>query len=87
MGVFDQFLIHEQPVTSAQINSSLNYIGFYGDIIFDSAVAVPSPTVAPVAPSGLTATGWTVGGNVINSGPGTLKILRSMLFPTTARHR
>ena len=52
------------------------YIAFQADMTFDSAVAAPSPAGNPVAPAGLTATNWTVAGNVLNTGPGTIKTLR-----------
>jgi hypothetical protein len=76
MGTGDGFAVNDQPVTTSFVSASLDYIGFQGDLVFDSAVAIPSPTVAPVIPAGLTASGWTVSGIIINSGPGTLKTLR-----------
>ena len=76
MGTSDGFAVNDQPVTTTFVSASLDYIGFQGDLVFDSAVAIPSPTVAPVIPAGLTASGWTVSGIILNSGPGTLKTLR-----------
>lgn len=63
-----------QPVGTDFIDSNLHYIGFEGDITYDSAVVnFSSPYVET---SGLTSTNWGVAGNIINSGPGTLKTLR-----------
>ena len=53
MGTSDGFAVNNQPITTTLINASSNYIGFQADLIFDSAVAVPSPATAPVAASGL----------------------------------
>ena len=68
--------IVDQPVTTTFIDASRNYIGFEADMVFDSAVAMPSPGLDPVVAAGLTASGWNVTGNVLNTGPGTLKTLR-----------
>src|SRR5207248_20723 len=59
----------------------LNYVGFQGDFLFDSAVCTfltssPGPTQA----AGLTAVNWNVSGNVLNTGPGTMKTLRISAF-------
>jgi len=64
------------------ISPLLNYTGFQGDFTFDSAVVNFSPQNAPAQAAGLTSTssGWTVGSNVINSGPGTIKTLRISAF-------
>src|SRR4029077_3669829 len=52
------------------------------DILFDSAIAIPSPLGSSAQPAGMTVTtnGWTVGSNVLNTGPGTLKTLRVSAF-------
>ena len=68
--------IVDQPVTTTFIDASRNYIGFQADLVFDSAVAAPSPGSDPVVAAGLTASGWMVSGNVLNTGPGTRKTLR-----------
>src|SRR5205814_9997527 len=65
------------PVTT----QGLNYVGFQGDFLFDSAVCTflttsPGPTQA----AGLTAVNWNVSGNVLNTGPGTMKTLRISAF-------
>jgi hypothetical protein len=74
-----------QPVMTTLIDptttAGLNYVGFQGDFTFDSAVltfltASPGPTQA----AGLTAVNWNVSGNVLNSGPGTIKTLRISAF-------
>src|SRR4029078_11540070 len=67
-----------EHVTTTNIPASLNYIGFQGDFIFDSAViSFASPYVTA---AGLTAGTWTVSGNILNTGPGTLKTLRVSAF-------
>jgi hypothetical protein len=74
-----------QPVITTFIGSAttmgLNYVGFQGDFLFDSAVvtfltASPGPTQM----AGLTGTNWNVSGSVLNSGPGTTKTLRLSAF-------
>src|SRR4029077_10655786 len=52
------------------------------DILFDSAIAIPSPLGSSAQPAGMTVTtnGWTVGSNVLNTGPGTIKTLRISAF-------
>ena len=79
------------PVTTTQIDAFPNpgpnptpnpgdpgYVGFQGDFRFDSAVVTfQSPFVQA---AGLTATNWNVSGNIINSGPGTTKVLRVSAF-------
>lgn len=88
MNTSDGFAINDQAVTVSSINPALNYIGFQADLIFDSAVAAPTPGTAPVAAAGLTNTGspgWTVSGNVISTCngspcPGTLRTLRVAAF-------
>jgi N-acetylneuraminic acid mutarotase len=77
----DGFAVSDQPVTTTLIQPSLNFIGFQADLLFDSAVAAPTPTrTAFVEPAGLTANGWNVSGNVLDTGPGTLKVLRVSAF-------
>ena len=54
------------------------YIAFEGDFTFDSAVITfQSPFVQP---AGLTNNNWNVSGNIINTGPGTIKTLRVSAF-------
>ena len=76
MSTNDGFIVNNQPVTTTFVSPSLNYVAFQGDLLFDSAVAIPTPPASLVAPAGLTASGWTVDGNILNTGPGTLKTLR-----------
>jgi Dockerin type I domain len=75
------------PVTTTFIDNTIppgdpsGSIGFQGDFLFDSAVltfltASPGPTQA----AGLTAVNWNVSGNVLNTGPGTMKTLRISAF-------
>ena len=67
-----------QPVVTSAINGADNLIGFQGDFTFDSAVVTfQSP---PVSSAGLTANNWNVTGNVLNTGPGTIKTLRISAF-------
>src|SRR5947207_13987604 len=81
MDVGDGFAVYNQTVSVSNIDPALHYNGFQGDLIFDSAIAVPSPTNNPVARFGLTGDGsWNVSGQVLNSGPGTLKTLRVSAF-------
>jgi hypothetical protein len=85
MSTSDGFVVNDQPVTATFTDPALNYIGFQGDIIFDSAVAAPTPATAGVAAAGLTATGWTVNSNTILTCngvpcPGTFKTLRVSAF-------
>jgi hypothetical protein len=65
-----------EPVTTA-VSSSLGFIGFHGDFTFDSRVV--SFSHPPVQPAGLTASSWTVAGD-IQPGPGPIKTLRVTAF-------
>ena len=66
-----------QPITTTNIDPSLNLIGFQGDFTFDSTVC---SFMAPVVQAaGLTGTGWTVSGNVL-PGPGPIRTLRVSAF-------
>jgi hypothetical protein len=82
-----------QPVMTTQITPSLDqdgnctdnstcYIGLQGDVLFDSAIAAPSPSGSSAQGAGLTVTpnGWTVGSNTLTTGPGTFKTLRISAF-------
>ena len=62
------------PVTTA----GLNYIGFQGDFTFDSAVVSFGTPLVQAA--GLTATNWNVAAGILNTGPGTTKVLRVSAF-------
>ena len=66
-----------QPVTTTNINAGDNLIGIQGDFTFDSTVVTfQSP---PVAAAGLTASNWTVSGNVLPGG-GPIRTLRISFF-------
>jgi hypothetical protein len=84
MDVADGFAIKDQTVSVSNVDPALNYIGFQADMIFDSAVAAPTPGAynSFVAATGLTggSPAWTIGSNIINSGPGTFKTLRVSAF-------
>ena len=66
-----------QPVVTTNIDPSLNYIGFQGDFTFDETVVTFSTPFVEAA--GLTATGWTVAGNIL-PGPGPIRTLRVSAF-------
>ena len=66
------------PVTASNISASDNLIGFQGDFTFDSAIV--SFQAPPVSAAGLTSNNWNVSGNVLNSGPGTIKTVRVSAF-------
>lgn len=66
-----------QPVTTTNINSSDNLIGFQGDFTFDETIVTfQSP---PVSGTGLTNTNWNVSGNVLPGG-GPIRTLRISAF-------
>ena len=53
MGISDGFAVNNQPVTTTFVSPTWNYIGFQADMVYDSAIAAPTPGTAPVAASGL----------------------------------
>src|SRR6185295_10213826 len=65
-----------EPVVTTLIHPSLGYMGFQADFTFDSAVVGFASPGAPAQAAGLTASGWTVGSHVVNSGPGTIKTVQ-----------
>ena len=67
-----------QPVTTTQIDASLNYVGFQGDFTFNETVCTfPAPFVQA---AGLTGGGnWNVTANVL-PGSGPIRILRVSAF-------
>jgi hypothetical protein len=66
-----------QPVTTTNINSSDNLVGFQGDFTFDETVVTfQNP---PVSGSGLTGNNWNVSGNVL-PGSGPIRTLRISAF-------
>ena len=67
-----------QPVTTTNIDVSLNYVGFQGDFTFNETVATfPAPFVQT---AGLTGGGnWNVTANVL-PGPGPIRTLRVSAF-------
>ena len=67
-----------EPLLTTFIDPSLNYVGFQGDFLFDSAVVTFA--TPQVQPAGLTASNWNVSANILNTGPGTLKTLRISAF-------
>ena len=67
-----------QPVTTTNITAAETYLGFQGDFTFDSTVINFADPV--VVGGGLTGSGWNVSGNVLNTGPGTMKMLRVSAF-------
>lgn len=76
-----------KPVVTTEIpntsGSRPNYIGFQGDFTYDSAVinfATSGPFAPPIRQAGLTGGNWNVNGNVLNTGPGTIKTLRISAF-------
>jgi hypothetical protein len=85
MDIADGFGINEQTVSVSNVDPALQYNGFQGDLIFDSAIAEPFLIHGnPVARGGLTSNSpWNVSGVVLNSGPGTLKTLRISAFGNT----
>ena len=67
-----------QPVTTTNIDPSLNYIGFQADFTFDSSVI---SFMAPVVQAaGLTGSGWTVAGNILPNPPTGIRTLRVSAF-------
>ena len=67
-----------KPVSTTNIDASLNYVGFQGDFTFDETVLTfSSPN--PVQGAGLTGSNWNVSGNVI-PGPGPIRTLRVSAF-------
>ena len=87
MDTLDGFLVQDQPVTTTLISPLSHYIGFEAYLKFDSAVAVPTPAPTLLTPSGITANGWILIGEVMDTGPGTLKTLHISAFRRTESHR
>lgn len=66
-----------QAVTTTNLNSSDNLVGFQGDFTFDETVVTfQNP---PVSGAGLTSTNWNVSGNV-QPGGGPIRTLRISAF-------
>ena len=65
------------PVTTANIDPGLGYIGFQGDFTFDETVCTFSSPFVDGA--GLTANDWTVAGNIL-PGSGPIRTLRVSAF-------
>ena len=69
-----------EPVLTTFISSSLNYIGFQGDFVFDSTVitfATPQVTAAGLTGGSPT---WIVSANILTGGGPTSRILRVSAF-------
>jgi hypothetical protein len=69
--------VFSEPVVTTNIDASLEYIGFEGDFTFDETVVTFSDPF--VEQAGLTASGWTVAGNIL-PGPGPIRTLRVSAF-------
>src|SRR6266446_4928291 len=66
-----------EPVTSINIDASLNYVGFQGDFTFDqTVVSFSSP---PLQKAGLTGGNWNVTGSVL-PGAGPTRTVRVSAF-------